>query len=138
MDTLDEALVILNVCRCRYVVGDVRVVGAQVDNHEIRRLLLAKVPGLRLTLTSRDQAHIPLKCTRLIGVLQPTSPGFRSTPARVSCVEPLVALSPGVPPALLVRDADTWEGRDRVLCVPESFPDAVSEARERLVRVVHA
>lgn len=63
MDALYEALIMLYVGGRRYVIGDIRVVCAQIDHHEIRRLLLAKVPRLRLILTSWNQVQVFPKLT---------------------------------------------------------------------------
>ena len=102
----------LDVCRRGHIIGDIRVIGAQIDHHEIRCLLLAKVPRLRLISTSRKQVRVSSKFTQMIRILQLTSPDLRSTPARVHGVEPLMTLSSRGSPALLVGNANTWEGRD--------------------------
>lgn len=51
MDPLDKTLVVLDIGGRRDVVGHVGIVSAEIYDHEVSGLLLAKVPRLGLVLS---------------------------------------------------------------------------------------
>lgn len=57
---------------------------------------------------------------------------------RITTVKPLPRLAPHIPPAILVSRADARERSDAVLRLAQPIPDSDPEARQALVRRVHA
>src|SRR5690606_1185621 len=130
-------LVVLDIGGRGDVVGRVGIVSTKVDDHKVSGLLLAKVPGLRLILSSSESATCPAVRKRMRRT-NLTSPDLVGTPASVRRVEPLVALAPRVAPAVLVRNTDSRYRCDGIFRVAQTLADTIGKPGEGLVGVVHA
>ena len=113
VDPLDELGKGIRIDGRRHVVCPVLIIRPNVDDDEISWLVFGKVPGFWVSCVQSEYACEEYDWQPLYL----TSIGLGSPPRRVRCIEPLVNLTTGISPAVLVCSTDSRIGRDRIVCV---------------------